>query len=103
MFPIVPKCQPGLNVERKENSMAPQKASLELYGSLNNQKFLKQVKETKWSRSVGAAFGGDGSDIPSHPVSWGVIKVLEVEDLPSDESYSSSTVAGSSARYHQGL
>lgn len=49
MFLITPKCQPGLDVERKEDLMATPKASLELYGrcwSLHNQKFLKQVKET---------------------------------------------------------
>lgn len=68
MSSIIPKCQPGLDVERKENLMASPKANLELYGSLHNQKFLNQVKEMRWSRSFGAAFGGDRSDTPEVPI-----------------------------------
>lgn len=79
-----------MDVERKENSMAPPKASLELYGRVHNVKFLKEVKEMRWSRSAGAAFAGDEMAQTSHPVCWGLVKLLEVEVLPGDESHCSA-------------
>lgn len=48
-----------------------------------------KIGEGNKSRSGRAAFGGDGSNIPkvpSHPVSQGLVKLLDVKGLPADVS-----------------
>lgn len=57
MFPIIPKCQPGLDEEKRKLG-GPTKSKLGVVWESLNSEVFEEVKEMGWSRSAGAAFGG---------------------------------------------